>query len=244
MAKRKNRTILPEREKELRSLLKSLNIKTNNIDIFDLALTHKSYANENYTEENEHNERLEFLGDAVLSLGIGYVLYKRFPAKDEGFLTKLRAKIIGRKNLANVCQELNLGDYLLLSKGELKSSKSIRESILSNTLEAFLGALYLDQGFKFIKGFIFNCFIKNIEAIIDNEMFTDYKSKLQEYFMQKFNELPEYLVEKEEGIEHKKTFYINVVFRKKIYGSGNGKNKKEAAQNAAFNALKALGNIQ
>ncbi|MCK4666733.1 ribonuclease III [Candidatus Dependentiae bacterium] len=244
MAKKRKRTLTAERIESIKKLLLTLNIETENFEIYDLALTHKSYANENYSGLQDHNERLEFLGDSVLSISITNFLYKKFPNESEGYLTKLRSKIVSQKNLSKMAKKLNFGYYLLLSKGEHKSNGMSRESILGNTFEALLGAVFLDKGFQINNKLINELFINNIIDIIKNHKFKDYKSELQEYFMRKFNKIPTYVVENETGIEHKKVFFIKVMFNRKVYGKGTGKNKKEAAQLAAFNALKKLNLVQ
>ncbi len=244
MAKKRKRTLSVERIESIKKLLLTLNIETENFEIYDLALTHKSYANENYSGPQDHNERLEFLGDSVLSISITNFLYKKFPNEAEGYLTKLRSKVVSQKNLSKMAKKLNFGYYLLLSKGEQKSNGMSRESILGNTFEALLGASFIDKGFQASNELIHKLFFNNIMDIIVNHKFKDYKSELQEHLMRKYNKIPTYVVEKETGIEHNKVFFITVLFNKKVYGKGTGKNKKEAAQFAAFNALKKLNLIK
>lgn len=228
------------RLKGLEKILRKFKIRVKDIYIYHKALTHKSYANENYHGTQQHNERLEFLGDSVLSLIVTDYLFNKFRDKPEGALTKLRAKVVSRKNCARVCRALGIPELVLLSRGEIKSSGNKRVSILSNTLEAFIGAMYIDQGYFKTRKFIIKMFKENIADIINNKIYPDAKSRLQEYFMKNFNQPPNYIVEKEEGDDHKKKFYIKVVFNNKIYGRGSGKNKKEAAQAAALKALDKL----
>lgn len=227
----------------IQELLKTLNITSDNLELYDKAITHKSYANENLKISSGDNERLEFLGDSILSAIITDYLFTKFKDKSEGFLTKLRSKIVSRKNTANLSKAWELNQFIKLSKGEKKTLGRQRTSILSNVFEALIGAIYLDKGYNFTKNFLIPKLKQNIYNIHNKKMLQDYKSRLQEYFLKKFNKTPEYVVIKEEGTDHSKIFHIQVKFRDKTFGKGTGKSKKSAAQKAAFDALKKLKKI-
>ena len=215
--------------KELENIIK---IKFNDKKLLELALTHKSYAFEN--GKNEWNERLEFLGDSILSAVVSSFLYKKHKEYDEGQLSKLKANLVSRTILAFWAKEIDLGKYLLFGKGEIFSGGRKRSSLLSNGMEALIGAVYLDQGFEVVRIFI--------EEKIKDVSFTykDYKSFLQEIVQSNNKIVPQYRVVKEEGPDHKKVFVIEVFWRNKLRGLGRGKNKKEAEQKAAKDALSKM----
>ena len=219
--------------KELENIIK---IKFNNKKLLEQALTHKSYAFEN--EKTEWNERLEFLGDSILSAVVSSFLYKKHKEYDEGQLSKLKANLVSRAILAFWAKEINLGKYLLFGKGEVFSGGRKRSSLLSNGMEALIGALYLDQGFNVVQGFI--------EERIKKVSFTpeDYKSNLQEIVQSSDKVVPQYRVVKEAGPDHRKIFEIEVFWKDKVMGLGSGKNKKEAEQRAAKDALSKMDKIK
>ena len=206
-------------------------------NLLDQALTHKSWVNENPT--NGTNERLEFLGDAILEYIVSKELYDRFPDKEEGYLTALRANLVNTVNLSVISQKLGVGDVLKLSKGEEETGGRTNPSLLADTFEAILGALYIDQGLEIAEKFI----SKNILVDIDDKIklpLKDAKSRLQEYVQAKGSPAPKYIVVKESGPDHSKEFIIKVVINAKQISIGEGKSKGEAEQDAAKKALIAL----
>jgi len=203
------------------------------------ALIHRSFLEQN-SEFKESNERLEFLGDSVLSLVVAGYLFEVFPKKDEGFLTKIRAKLVNGISLANVADSINLADYLLVSKNLANNFSSGPKTVLSDAFEALVGAIYLDNGLEAAKSFIEKVLIKPSfeegEYLIDE----NYKSQLLEYTQASKLNTPSYCVVREEGPQHKRVFTINVKIDETEYGIGKGRNKKTAEQNAAKMALNKL----
>jgi ribonuclease-3 len=206
-----------------------------NKDLYKLALTHKSWVNEN-KGKRESNERIEFLGDAVLEFIVSKELFTRFPTKSEGYLTTLRASLVNTVNLSEVAEKLDLGAKLYLSKGEEESGGRKNSSILANTIEAVIGALYLDSGIEACEKFIDENLLTTITKKIAKPL-KDAKSRLQEYVQAKGLPAPKYKVVKEKGPDHNKRFTIEVLVNQKAWGRGAGKNKAEAAQAAARKAL-------
>ncbi|NLX03299.1 MAG: ribonuclease III [Syntrophomonadaceae bacterium] len=203
-------------------------------DLLVMALTHPSYAQEKNFEHN--NQRLEFLGDAVLSFVVAEYLYNHYRDKAEGDLTKIRARVVCEKSLLNVARKINLGNYILLGKGEEMSGGRKRRSILADTVEAVIGAIYLDQGYEKAKEFI----LKHLEGnIIEGASgdYYDYKSRLQELVQGKNKENVHYAIIEESGPAHCKSFVAGVYFQDQLLATGEGKSKKEAEQNAAGKVL-------
>lgn len=207
-------------------------------DLFDKALTHRSWVNEN-KEVRESNERLEFLGDAILEHIVSYDLFKKFPDKAEGYLTTLRANLVNTKNLFQVAKGLNLGDFLFLSKGEEESGGRTNESLLADTVEALIGAIYIDQGFDAASNFIDENVISHLTTKL-NEPLKDPKSRLQEKVQAQRLPSPIYRVASSEGPDHNKLFRVEVKVNGQVIGIGEGKNKAEAQQKAAASALEKL----
>lgn len=199
------------------------------------ALTHRSWVNENH-ENNGNNERLEFLGDAVLEFVVSGFLYDTFPNKEEGFLTNLRANTVNTVSLAALALKLNLGEEILLSKGEEIGGGRRNESLLADTVEALIGALYVDQGLKAAKEFIKINLLANIDINLKDPI-KDSKSKLQETVQAKGLDTPRYYVAKESGPDHDKEFEVEVMVDGKVIARGNGKSKNRAEQDAAAIAL-------
>ncbi|MBP9814655.1 ribonuclease III [Candidatus Woesebacteria bacterium] len=200
------------------------------------AFVHRSYLNES-KEFRESNERLEFLGDAVLSFCTSQFLYRTYPKFPEGILTNIRSTLVKTQSLGDVATTLHLGDMLLLSRGEESSGGRQNISLLADSFEALLGALYLDQGVEAATTFLTNVLFPKTEAIIETKSYVDYKSLLQE-LTQGINKLsPTYKVIKSEGPDHDKVFWVEVVVGDKAIGSGHGKSKQEAEQNAAASGL-------
>ncbi|MGN0426229.1 MAG: ribonuclease III [Agathobacter sp.] len=200
------------------------------------ALTHSSYANEKHMKKLSDNERLEFLGDAVLEIVSSDFLYANYPELPEGDLTRLRASIVCEPTLAMCTEVLNLGDYLLLGKGEDHTGGRKRKSILSDALEAIIGAIYLDGGFANAKEFVLKYILTDIEH---KKLFYDSKTILQEV-VQGEHETLSYVLVEESGPDHDKSFSVNVCVGDKVIGSGVGHTKKAAEQEAAYRALLVL----
>lgn len=205
------------------------------------ALTHSSYANENNLQKIDNNERLEFLGDAVLEIVTSDYLYRMYPEMLEGELTKFRASIVCEPTLAEFAREIGLGQYLLLGKGEDSSGGRKRDSVLSDSVEALIGAIYMDTGLESAKVFIESTLLDDVE---ERKRFVDSKTHLQEYIQQRSDTAIEYIVVDESGPDHNKNFVVNVRHEGKIIGEGSGRSKKSAEQRAAFSALKQLQNIE
>ncbi|KKR12015.1 MAG: Ribonuclease 3 [Candidatus Woesebacteria bacterium GW2011_GWA1_39_21] len=203
--------------------------------LLNTALTHRSWVNE-HKNQNRSNERLEFLGDAILEYVVSDLIYVQFPEKEEGFLTALRARIVNTESLSEASEKFALGKFLLLSKGEEDTGGRSNHSLLADTLEAVIGAVYLDQGLVSCKNFIKEKIIPNLEEI-SKEPLKDPKSLFQEYVQAKGLSTPKYQVIKEVGPDHDKTFTLDVTVDGNTMGTGTGKSKSEAAQNAAKDAL-------
>jgi len=227
----------PEREKETGELERKLGLSFHNKHLLNQALTHSSYGHEKSVSDNE---RLEFLGDAVLKLVATEHLYHKFPEYAEGDLTKIRATVISDETFSVVGRKMGLGEALLLSANEMKSGGQKRKSNVANTLEALVGALYLDAGLGKSRDFIIEILREEIEKVSRAGYIRDFKSALQEYAQKKKQQLPAYKVIKEVGPKHRRVFWIEVRLNNKRYGMGRGANKKEAEQRAAAVALRRI----
>lgn len=206
------------------------------------AFTHRSFLNEAKVKLPS-NERLEFLGDAVLEILVSEYLFHRFPEYPEGKLTLLRSSIVRTETLAKAARVLKLGEKLRLSRGEEEHGGRTNESILANTYEAVIGALYLDQGLSNVKSFLEKTLIPYFEEIVANKSYRDAKSNLQEVIQEQMKITPVYKVLKEEGPDHQKRFTVGVYVGEKQIGSGGGKNKQTAEAKAAEEALINLRNL-
>jgi len=224
--------------KDFSLLEKKLGLEFKNKKLLKQAFIHRSYINENPESGLEHNERLEFLGDAVLELVITEHLYKQYPEKFEGELTNWRAALVNARMLASTAEEIGLNDFLLLSVGEEKELGKARQYILANTFEAFIGAVYLDSGYglsdKFIKKFL----LKNLPEIIQKKLYKDAKSHFQEQAQEKVGITPSYRVIKEWGPDHKKKFIVGAFLDEELVAEGQGDSKQEAEEGAAKESLK------
>ena len=205
------------------------------------ALKHRSYLNVTNEERIASNERLEFLGDAVLDLVVTHRLYKKFSKRTEGQLSKIKSILVSKPVLAEIANNLSLGDLLLINKGEEKSGGRHRHSILADCMEAVIGAIYLDKGLEKADDFINRNLFSNFKSIMQRELYQNYKSMLLEYAQSHLGKLPEYRVLKEIGPDHDKNFVIAVYLNGKEAGKGNGKSKKIAEQRAAQIAIQKLG---
>lgn len=206
-----------------------------NKNLLALAFIHRSFVNEN-RDVNEHNERLEFLGDSVLGLITSDYLYRELPLNPEGELSYLRSRLVEASSCVSYVQKLDLEKYLALGKGERINSGRGRESILADLFEALIGAIYLDSGLDAVKQFIFSNFSEEIASILETPL-SNWKAILQDYCQKKYQKPPHYFVMNEEGPDHSKVFKISVLIDDKEIGMGVGQSKKEAQQAAAKNAL-------
>lgn len=224
----------------LSTLEEKLEVNFNNPDLLLQALVHRSYLNEQ-NQFKVSNERLEFLGDSVLAVTTSKFLYEKFPQAPEGQLTNNRSKLVQTKTLFEIANKIGLGKYLFMSKGEELTGGRTNSSLLANSFEAVLGALYLDQGIEACTRFVQTHLLHDFEKILADSQVKDYKSLLQERIQQDKKTAPLYQLVKSEGPDHAKIFHIDVYANTENLGSGVGKSKLEAEQNAAKNALDKLG---
>lgn len=201
------------------------------------AFVHRSYVNEHRDEVEEHNERLEFLGDAVLELVTTEYLYAKYPEKPEGELTAYRAGLVNTQTLSVVAKKLGMNDYLHLSRGEAKDTGRARQYILANTFEAFTGALYLDQGYAAAQAFIATQLFPLTEEIVEKRLWLDAKSHFQEKAQERVSITPTYKMLSESGPDHDRHFLVGVYLGSQLVAEGGGKSKQEAEQEAARRAL-------
>ena len=223
--------------KDLQELEKKLGITFKDKDLLTTALTHRSYLNENYDTHLSNNERLEFLGDAVLELITTEYLFKTYPERAEGELTSFRSALVKTASLSETAFELTIGDYIYMSRGEEVTGGRKRPYILANTFESLLGAIYLDQGYEVARKFVIEKLVPKISQIIENRLDIDPKSKLQEVSQEVLNYTPVYELVSADGPDHDKEFVMAVKITNRIFGQGKGKSKQEAEQNAAQAAL-------
>jgi ribonuclease III len=216
---------------------KSINVEFKNKDLLKQAFVHRSYLNENRNLKLEHNERLEFLGDAVLELVITDYLYNKYPTKTEGDLTAYRSSLVNSNTLSEASEKIGINAFLLLSKGEAKDTGRARQYILANTFESLVGAIYMDQGYTASAGFIQTQLFHLIDDIVKNQKFIDAKSRLQEEAQERVGITPQYKLIKENGPDHNKIFTVGVYLKEDLIVSGEGKSKQEAEQAAAEKAL-------
>ncbi len=209
-----------------------------NKDLLKQAFIHRSYINENGSKGLAHNERLEFLGDAVLELIVTDFLYTRYPSYAEGELTSIRSALVNAVIISKVALDIGMNDYLLLSKGETKDNGKARQYILANTYEAYVGALYLDQGYDATDKFITKTLLQKTDDIVNKKLWRDAKSLVQEKAQEFVNVTPAYKVLNESGPDHDKHFTVGIFFGKVAVAEGKGKSKQEAEQKAAEAALK------
>ena len=226
-------------KKDLSPLEQKLNIRFNNINLLKQALVHKSYINENPSFVLDHNERLEFLGDAVLELAVTQYLFKHYPRTPEGDMTNWRAALVNASMLAELAKEFNLYQYLYLSRGERKDQNpKARQYILANAFEALIGAIYLDQGLDTAREFINKNIISKLPNILKYKLYLDPKTRFQETAQEKVGITPSYKVLKEEGPDHAKNFTVGVYLKDDLIAVGQGLSKQEAQVDAALLGLK------
>ncbi len=222
---------------KLKKFCKVLKVKIKDLELLKIALTHRSYINEHMHAHLKQNERLEFLGDAVLELLVSIYLYKNYPDRTEGDLTSFRAATVRTESLYEEAKKLKYGDYIYMSKGEELTGGRNRPYILANTFEAVIGAIYLDQNFLTVKKFLGRELFYKIPEIVEKRLDIDSKSKLQEISQEIVKETPVYEVLDSRGPDHKKTFISKVIIKNKDFGHGKGPNKQAAEQDAAQSAL-------
>jgi ribonuclease-3 len=223
--------------KDFSKLEQKLKLNFQNKDLLTQAFCHRSYLNENPDFKLDHNERLEFLGDAVLELVVTQYLFERYPERSEGELTNWRAALVNSNILAEVSTELGFNDFLLLSRGEEKETGKARRYILADTFEAFIGALFLDQGIEVCQKFIEKHLVVKLSQIIEQGLYKDPKSLFQERAQERFRITPIYRILKEWGPDHDKHFVVGVFLGKELVAEGQGSSKQEAEEDAASRAL-------
>lgn len=221
-----------------------LGIQITDKKLFETAFTHRSYLNEHQGSTLVSNERLEFLGDAVLQLLSSETLYTKFPESPEGELTNYRSSVVCTPSLAQESKRLGYGKFLFLSKGEEATGGRDREYILANTFEAVLGALYTQNGLDFCRSFVKKELLYKIDEIVREEKYKDAKSKFQELAQEKLTFTPEYVLVDSWGLDHDKTFKVQVKVGSRIFGEGIGKSKQRAEMEAAANGLEKLEGIE
>ncbi len=232
--------LIQDNEDSLRVLQERIGYRFKDISLLQIALIHSSFAFERL-DGGKHNETLEFLGDAVLDLAVGVLLFKRFPTMREGKLTRIRSALVNEKGLAGMAREIELGQHLLLGRGEEVSGGREKASILSCAYEAMVGAMFVDGGYDVAQEFVVRFFSPLIEKRQQDLALVDAKSGLQEMLQERYNEGPTYVLEREEGPAHARTFFVSVRFRDEQLGTGQAGSKKLAEQKAAAEALKKLG---
>ena len=220
--------------KNYSELEKCLGYSFKNKELIIEALTHKSY------KKVFNNERLEFLGDAVLNLIVGEFLFNKFPKSNEGELSKIRASLVNEKGFTKLAKAINLGDYIFLSDAEEKNNGRKKASILSDAFEAIMGAIYIESGLEVLKPLILKLLNENYEQINLDELFSDYKTALQEVTQASFGAIPEYRLESAIGPDHEKEFELSLWINNKKYATAKGKSKKIAQQAAAKKVLSIL----
>jgi ribonuclease-3 len=225
-------------------LEKNIGITFNNKDLLTEALTHRSYLNEYPKWHLPQNERLEYLGDAVLELIVSDALFKKFPKQPEGKLTVFRAALVNYQILAKVAERIRLQDFIMMSRGEKKDTGKAREVILANAMEALIGAIYLDQGFEVTRKFADVFVMTNLGEVLATKSYKDAKSELQEVVQERMKLTPTYDVVSEEGPAHRRMFTMGVYFGEKLIATGEGASKQEAESDAAKNALKKYASSQ
>lgn len=228
-------------QKDLSGMEKALGVTFQNIDTLRQALVHRSYLNEHTSFPLEHNERLEFLGDAVLELVVTEHLYLNYP-NPEGEMTNWRAALVNGQQLAKIARTLTVEEFLYMSRGERKDKDSkARRYILANAMEAIIGALYLDRGFDVVKEFVTRVVLSLLPEILEKKLYIDPKSRFQEAAQERMGITPTYKVRSEEGPDHEKVFTVGVYLEKEMVAEGTGTSKQEAQVDAAEKAIEVKG---
>ena len=236
--KKPDMVVEPARKKQLAAFQKTAGFRFKSLALLNLSFIHRSASNE--TGQRLNNERLEFLGDAILGASCATLLYQKYPDKPEGELAKIKSVMVSEEVLSTVAKALQIDTMLLLGKGEDLSGGRGKKAILADTLEALIGALYLDCGYKEAFDFVSRYFISEIDHITKNDFHRDYKSLLQEWCQQNYHAYPHYNLVKRSGPDHDQIYWIEVNVDGTVYGPGKGRNKKSAEQEAAHMAWQAL----
>jgi len=226
-------------ESDLPKLEKILGVIFSNKEHLLSAVTHRSYLNEHRNATQEHNERLEFLGDAVLELAVTDYLFRKYAEKPEGELTAVRAALVNTTSLSEAAQKLGINDFMLMSKGEAKDTGRARQYILANAFEAVIGAIYLDQGYDAAAKFIGDQLFQKTDRIVEKRLWQDPKSRFQELSQEKVSITPSYELISQTGPDHDRVFNIGIYLKDEKVAEGQGRSKQEAEQNAAEAALAA-----
>jgi len=237
--------ISSERKRELLNFQEKLGVHVDNMNMFNLAFTHRSYTNE-CADATDNNERLEFLGDSVLSISVSNWLFLNLPAKHEGDFSRIRSAVVSEDSLYEVALDLKIGELLLVGKGERLTGGKKKKALLSDCMEAIFGCVYLDQGFFVAQDLIERLMVGQIKAYLAHKLVRDYKTAVQEYSQKTWKCVPEYKLIKTVGPDHKRVFYMDILLDGKVFGSSSGANKKQAQQNAAkiaFDILVAQGKL-
>lgn len=224
----------------IKKLEKIIEVKFNNINLLQQALTHRSYLNEHRDYKLDHNERLEFLGDAVLELVVTEYLYNNYN-NPEGELTSWRAALVNGENLALISKKLGVEEFLMMSKGEAKDTGRARQYLMANAMEAIIGAIYIDQGYDNAKDFILKNIVISLDSVLENKSYMDPKSYFQERSQDVVKVTPIYRVIEEKGPDHDKHFVVGVYLDDELIAKGEGNSKQEAQREAAKNGLKTKG---
>lgn len=226
---------------EFKSFEEKIGVRFEDGRLLETAFTHRSYLNENRSNGREHNERLEFLGDAVLELVVTEFLYKKYPDKPEGELTAFRAALVNTMSIADAATKLGMNEYLLLSRGEAKDTGRARQIILANAFEAVIGAIYLDQGYDAAHAFIDAQLFHKTDAVVEQRLWQDAKSRFQELAQERVSVTPTYELVSQTGPDHEKLFVVAAHLGREKIATGEGRSKQEAEQAAAEKALIAKG---
>jgi len=229
----------PERKKLLKHFEKSSGVRFKNEALLNLAFSHRSFSNEN-ADHRENNERLEFLGDSVLGLVVSSYLFHVLADRAEGDLAKIKSFVVSEDILSNVARNLGIDQLLLIGKGEENSGGRTKKALLADALEAVFGAYYLDAGFPEVQKFVLELLVPEINNVLEDRHKKDYKTLLQEFVQKTHKSYPRYVLTDKTGPDHDKTFFMDVQVNGKTLGSGSGKNKKEAEQEAAGVAYRAI----
>ena len=222
------------RKKELKLFLKDIRVKFNDLNLLNLALTHKSYVNDSRSVDR-NNERLEFLGDSVLGIVVTEYLYKEYESYNEGELARIKSFVVSEDTLSKIARIINLNQFILIGKGEEFSGGRMKKAILADCFEAFLGGFYLDSNLEKIKSFVLKFISEEISLVVNDKHEKDYKTLLQELAQKSYKICPVYTLRKEDGPEHNKIFYMQVSINDQVIGNGEGKSKKDAEKQAAKN---------
>jgi ribonuclease-3 len=233
-----------DRAEALTALSRALGVRFRDLTLLNQALMHRSYVHDVELDRAESNERMEFLGDAVLGLLVNEHLYYKYERRQEGRLTKIKSLVVSEAILSRKAEELSLGDYILLSENERSSGGATRASIIADAFEAVIGAVFLDSGLKHARRFVEAHLLHEIDELLEVDEYRNYKSMVQEYAQRKFGSRPRYRVVSAKGPEHERVFFVELRLGGRALGRGEGKNKKEAEQLAARSALAKLGLLE